>query len=81
MSDAIAKYLKKLSQKEREILLGIVQRILSDDWAGLDIKRLVGKKDLFRVRSGNSRIVFEKVNNEIMVIQMGKRSESTYKGI
>ena len=77
--DKIEKFLKKLSPDERGIALRIIEKVLSRDIRGLDIKKLKGEHNLFRVRKGNIRIVFFQGNSIVRIIFIGRRSKKTYK--
>lgn len=59
-----------------EILL---EKVLSFRWDGLDIKKLRGYQDVFRVRKGRIRIIFKHDRKDIYVLTIERRSESTYK--
>ncbi len=77
--DKISKALKKLSKKQSIIVLGIIKLLISNDISSLDIKKLKGFDDIFRVRKSNIRIIFRKENNDIKILSIASRSEKTYK--
>ncbi len=77
--DKIAKLLKKLSQKERERLEEVLTLLLSKDTSSLDIKKLKGVEDIYRVRAGELRVIFQKQGKEIRILEISRRDESTYK--
>ena len=77
--DKIAKALQNLSPKERlwvaEVFLRIDQGLLQ----GLDIKKIKGDNDIFRVRKGELRIIFRKrVDGENFILDVTRRSDNTY---
>lgn len=79
MVDRITKILRTLSTKDRKRLVSAVTRILEDDFLGLDIKKLSGREDIYRVRIGDFRIIFRKLaGNENAIIAIERRSEKTY---
>jgi mRNA-degrading endonuclease RelE of RelBE toxin-antitoxin system len=78
--DAIQKALKKLSVKERAQVKEILGKLLVDRTQGLDIKKLQGRDDIFRVRKGDIRIVYRKTGKAIFVLLIERRNEKTYKG-
>jgi len=78
--DKIEKALKKLSVKERETIRGILLQLDQGNLAGLEISKLKGRRDIFRVRKGKMRIIFRQSNSEIFVLGTERRSERTYKG-
>ena len=74
------KKLKKFSEKERAEIEHLVKRILDRDLTGLDCKKLKGLGNLFRVRKGKIRIIFELENSqEPTIITIERRRENTYK--
>jgi len=77
--DKISKLLKKLSSKERERLKETLALLLSDDTASLNVKKLKGADDVYRVRTGNLRVIFQKHGKEIQVLEVSRRDENTYK--
>ncbi|HRH24069.1 MAG TPA: type II toxin-antitoxin system RelE/ParE family toxin [Candidatus Paceibacterota bacterium] len=77
--DKIAKLLKKLSPKERERLEEVLGLLISGTTSSLDIKKLKGADEVFRVRLGESRIIFQKRGGEIRILEVSRRDESTYK--
>lgn len=81
MTDKIQKILAKLTAKERDTVKLLVLRIKLDDTDGLDIKHLAGHKDLFRVRKGRLRILYEKNSKQFMIRKIDRRNESTYKDL
>lgn len=76
--DKIEKLLRKISKKQREYLLRIIEKLLSDNKKGLDIKKLKNT-DFYRLRSGRFRIIFHKENKEIIIDGIKLRDENTYK--
>ena len=77
----IEKFLKKLSRKERLIIEKCIGDISSGKVSHLDVKRLVGREDVFRVRKGNIRIVYRKIGNNINLLLIERKSDDTYKSI
>lgn len=76
--DKIIKFLNKLSDKERNNLDQIISRVSAGDLSGLDVKKLKGERNIFRVRKGDLRVIFQKAHNSIVVIAVGRRSDTTY---
>lgn len=81
MADKIKKLLAKLSSKEREIVKLLILRVKLNDIEGLDIKRLKGHSDLFRVRKGRLRIVYRKSVKKFIILRIDRRNEKTYKDL
>ena len=77
--DKIGKELSKLSPKEKENLKFILNKIKSGDFYGLDVKKLKGSDNLFRVRKGNMRIIYLKIEKDIILLKLERRNDQTYK--
>jgi mRNA-degrading endonuclease RelE of RelBE toxin-antitoxin system len=77
--DRIDKFLRRLSPKEFAVTEGLIDRILSGDVAGLDVKRLKDAPHLFRVRKGSTRVVFQRKEGVVHIIEIGRRGEQTYR--
>jgi len=77
--DKISKALDKLSAKENRVIKNILLKIKNDFLAGLDLKKLKNKDDIFRVRKGKIRIIFKmKKNKQISILAIERRSDKTY---
>ena len=77
--DKITKALQLLSLKEREIIKDILLKVKENSWAGFDLKKLKGTKDIFRIRQGKIRIIFKReVGGEISILAIERRSDKTY---
>ena len=78
--DKIAKALQKLTKKEHGRIKIILEKLSSGDSSGLDIKRLKGREDIFRVRSGDIRVIYRKNDlGKIFLLAIARRNEKTYK--
>ena len=77
--DRNQKFLKRLSDKEFVAVEKTLQQILIRDTTDLDIKKLSGYRDIYRVRHGNIRIIFLDTGNYTEVLEISRRSEQTYK--
>lgn len=77
--DKLTKLLKKLSAKERERLEEVLALLISGETSSLDIKKLKGTDDVYRARIGNVRVIFQKQGAEILILEVSRRDESTYK--
>ena len=76
--DKITKFLKKLSFKERDGIEHILDKIERRDIIDLDVKKLRGKENIFRVRKGSIRIIFLMKNHTTNIITIERRSDATY---
>lgn len=77
--DRNQKFLKRLNNKEFVAVEKVLQQILIGDTTSLDIKKLSGYRDIYRVRIGNIRIIFLDTENDTEVLEISRRSEQTYK--
>lgn len=77
--DKIKKALNKLDAKERRRTKIILKKINSGQLRGLDIKKLKGREDIFRIRGGNIRIIYRKSGKDLFILAIERRSEKTYK--
>lgn len=77
--DKIEKALQKLNVKERHQMKQILQRLYSGDVKNLDIKKLTGRNDIFRIRKGNFRIIYRLKGREIFILAIERRRDDTYK--
>ena len=67
--DPIAKFLKKLSPKQRQILLEkFLPKIRALDLSGLNVKALKGFPGMYRVRYSGFRVIFSKDSERNMGI-------------
>lgn len=75
----LKKLLSKFNKEDREILELLIEKIISSNWRGLDIKKLQIHKDIFRLRKGRLRIIFYKRKMHIFIISIEYRDDKTYK--
>lgn len=74
------KKLRKFSVKERAEIEHLIEKILGRQFTGLDCKKLKGLKNIFRLRKGRVRIIFElKSGTEPTILTIERRREDTYK--
>lgn len=77
--DKIAKALEKFNTDERNKIKAILLKINSGVFTGLDIKKLKGHDNIFRVRKGKIRIIYRiNQNNNIYILTVERRSDKTY---
>ena len=77
--DKIAKALLKLNQAERKKLKEILAKIGKSDFSGLDLKKLQSRDDIYRVRKGDIRIIFHKINKAVKILALERRTTTTYR--
>ncbi|MEK7504765.1 MAG: hypothetical protein AAB589_00550 [Patescibacteria group bacterium] len=77
--DRLDKSLTKLSGKERGWAKELLEKIKSGDLENLDLKKLKGRDDVFRVRKGQIRIIYQAIKNqEIKILTIERRGDNTY---
>ena len=77
--DKIEKALARLSEKESRQLRVILSALKnSRSFSGLDVKKLKGHDDIFRIRKGKLRIIFRSLRGEIFILSIERRSDNTY---
>ena len=75
----IDKYIKRLRPKERVDILEILEQIQAGLLLGLDIKKLKGYDNYFRVRKGKTRIIFHlDKSGQPVINRVERRGENTY---
>ncbi len=77
--DKIEKALAKLNRKERERINGLLLKLYSGDIKNLDIKKLQGREDIFRIRRGDFRIIYRIQDDIVYILGIERRNERTYK--
>lgn len=78
MTGKIEKALQKLSSKEQSSLKKILSSIKDGKIEGLDIKKLKGRDDIYRIRKGSLRIILRKNDGQWFLLAIERRSDTTY---
>lgn len=73
------KILSKLKGEEKEKIELLIKTIVSLNWRSLDVKKLKGHQNIFRVHKGKIRIIFKKDKKDIFILAIERRKEDTYK--
>ena len=77
--DKNQKFIKRLSKKEFTLLQSVLQQIEDNETNNVDIKKLTGQPDIFRVRVGTIRIIFISNRDTNEILDIGRRNEHTYR--
>ena len=77
--DKIDKALNELIFKEKERIKNIIKALQLGRFDNLDIKKLKGFQDVFRVRKGRLRIVYQLLGRKIIFLKIDKRKKNSYK--
>ena len=77
--DKIEKVLKKLMPAERKRIKEILTKLKNHELKNLDLKKLKGRDDIFRIRKGQLRIIYRiDQKGNIFILAIEKRSDTTY---
>lgn len=77
--DKVGKFIKRLVPKEKARIRNIFKALQSGRFSGLDVKKLKGAADLFRVKKGDLRIIYQVRDSQVFILKIGYRKEDTYK--
>lgn len=72
------KFLSKLDKKTRDVVKRVIILIIAGELFTLDIKKLKGSNDNYRVRVGRIRIIFEQTPKGSVIKDISFRSDNTY---
>jgi len=77
--DKIEKLFRKISKKDRVQIRAIIFLIETDDLKMLEIKKLSGLKNFYRVRVGKYRLIFKREKEQNIIWEIKIRDEKTYR--
>lgn len=77
--DKVSKAIQKINSKDALKIADALELLLENKVKGLDIKKLKGHTDIFRIRVQNYRIILKRDKDTIQTLYIGKRNEKTYK--
>ncbi len=77
ISKRALKELKNIPESDRKIIKDRISKLAYFPFAHLDVKKLKGHENVYRLRSGNYRVMFEYLKNGkvIKILKIGKRSD------
>lgn len=76
--DKVQKFIRKLSKSEAERVFDVIKRIQAGELSALDVHKLKGDSDRYRVRLGRVRILFTKISTRNEITRVEFRSDHTY---
>lgn len=80
--DKIAKVLKLLTIRERQLVRQILDKLRSGRIINLDLKKLKGHVDIYRIRQEKIRIIYRLTSDRrIFILAIERRRESTYRNL
>lgn len=74
----LEKFLRRLTAKRRAQIEPVIARVVVRDFLGLHINKLSGFDDRFRVRQGDIRIIFSRTQEEVRLLRVEFRGDTTY---
>ena len=77
--DKVSKFLQRLTKKEFLETEKLIERIIAGDIAKLNVKKLKGTSHLFRVRKGGIRVIFQRKDGIVRILEIERRGEQTYR--
>ena len=77
--EKLLKFLRKLNQKERSLAEDLVFAVKTDALSGYDVKKLTGYANVYRVRAKDIRVIFMRDGEQMIILDIGRRSEKTYR--
>jgi len=79
--DKINKALRKLTERERITVKSILENIKKEKFKNLNIEKLKGHDDIFRVRKGKIRIIFRRTKEIFLILSVERITDKTYKDL
>ena len=76
--DKVDKFIAKLDTREALCIVTILDKIFRNDLEHLDVKKLKGRTEEYRVRVGRIRIQFVRLESRNIITYLGNRDENTY---
>ncbi len=77
--DKITKALRKFSGEDFDQIKNLLQKLESNDFQSLDLKKLKGSKNIYRIKKGKLRIIFKIDGEKKLLLKIERRNESTYR--
>lgn len=74
----VDKFIAKLEREPALRTLATIRQIRAGDFAGLNLKKLGGTSDRYRIRIGRIRIKFIMSAHKIAIYDIGFRDDNTY---
>jgi mRNA-degrading endonuclease RelE of RelBE toxin-antitoxin system len=75
----IEKQLRKIPLNPRERVFAAIAMIMARNFSALDRRRLQGHECIFRIRIGNYRIIYFDDGDRIVLKDIVRRSDTTYR--
>jgi len=75
--EKIKKLFRKISKKDREAIVKVVEKLIGGDRQGLNVKK-IEDTDFLRARQGRYRIIFHYEEGSPVIDSIKARNEKTY---
>ncbi|HEY4475090.1 MAG TPA: hypothetical protein VJC06_04145 [Candidatus Paceibacterota bacterium] len=77
--DKIGKAIRKFTDIEKNWVREIAKALRTKRFDDLNTKKLKGVENIFRVKKGRIRVIYQIRNNHVFVLKVGRKKEDTYK--
>ena len=77
--DSITKQLRKIPLHDRQLIEEALRKLYRGDTKTLHLQKLRGFENIYRIRSGNYRIIYYQDKSKIILKAIKRRNEKTYK--
>ena len=77
--DKVKKAIARLPKEHKAAFDALMLKLWARDLFGLNLIKLKGQKDIFRVKKGRVRVIFRMTNESLEVLEVDLRSEKTYR--
>ncbi len=77
--DKLDKSISRLDEKEKEMVKFVLKKLQNDNLRGLNLQKLKSRKNIFRVKKGKIRIIYQIKDVKKYILAIERRSEKTYK--
>lgn len=75
------KLLQKLNASTRGQIEMALLRLYAGELEGLDIKKIKGSTEIYRLRVGKYRVIYKQLNGRNELVEISLRNEKTYKNL
>jgi len=76
--NSLQKFIDSLNKKDKLKVLEIIERIHSGEIDGLNMKKLAGQEDIYRVRKMQFRFICIKEGSHFRVSNLSRKDDNTY---
>jgi len=77
--DSVDKFLNRIPNQDLKKIAIVIDALLQNKTRNLDIKKMRGHVNVYRVKIGNYRLIYVRDSDNIRILFAGKRNEKTYR--